>query len=145
MIDLMPNETFFVQMAIFLVTLAGLHFLVFRPILRILARREELTEGNRQKASELQAKTETLLANYENQMKEARQKGISLKSEQTQAGEAKAQEILAQTRGDIEAKLQKQRQQVQGELKEAGLVLRKYSRDLSQEMAEKLLGRKVSS
>lgn len=145
MIDLMPNETFFMQLAIFLVTMLGLHFLVFRPALRLIAKREELTQGYQKSAEDLEAKTEALIADYEAKMKAARQEGLALKSEQTQAGEAQAVEILGKTREDLEAQWEEQAQAIGAQAKEAQLSLRKYSKDLSEEMAEKLLGRKVSA
>ena len=52
MIDLMPNETIFVQWAYFLVSLAVLYYLVFRPSLRIIQARRAATIGDEAKAAE---------------------------------------------------------------------------------------------
>jgi F-type H+-transporting ATPase subunit b len=145
MIDLMPNMTFFVQLGIFLLTLACLHLLVFRPVLRLIARRKEVTEGYRSRADEFTAETETLMTRYEAKLKTARDQGLALKGQLTKAGEEAARAALNDARTEVEKQIGKNRQALQVESKEAQLALRKYSRQLSQAMAEKLLGRKVSA
>lgn len=145
MIDLMPNETFFIQLGIFLFTLMGLNFLVFKPILRLIAYRKEVTEGSREEAKRLSEATGKMVEQYEGQIKEAREEGLGEKGRLTQEGEKEAQDIMDQAREDIEESLEKSRKVVQQESKEAQLSLRNVSREMSEEMAEKLLGRKVSA
>ncbi len=145
MIDLIPNPVHLaLQMAIFLVTLFGLNFLVFRPVLRLIEKRKSLTEGYRLEAEGLSQKTEGLIDQYENKMKAAREDGLGAKAQLTKSGELKAGEILQASRQAVEASLEQHRHELQGEAKEAQLALRKYTRDLSEEMAQKILGRKVS-
>ncbi len=145
MIDLLPNKTFFVQLGIFLFTFICLNFLVFQPVLRILQRRRELTVGSEKEAAEINLKTETLVENYGQKMHEARNQGLLLKDKFKKSGEAESGEILKMARQELEAKLETQRQELSTQSKEAQLVLKKYARDLSTEMAEKLLGRKVAA
>ncbi len=143
MIDLMPNETFFVQLGIFLVTLFCLNFLVFQPVLRILKRRQELTEGAEAEAARLGGETEALMESYQQKIQTARGQGIKIKDELIHQGEGQANELLGKARKELEQDLEKNRQEVARQAKEAQLILRKHTRDLSQEMAEKLLGRKI--
>jgi len=145
MINLMPDLTFFVQMGIFIFVLISMRILIFRPILRILVRRKELTEGAQEEAEALDIKTEALVQKYESQMKGAREEGLELKGALTKEGEGEANQLLAQARKELDQEIENQRQALGAEAKEAQLALRKYSRDLSSEMAEKLLGRKVSA
>lgn len=144
MIDLMPNITFFVQLGVFLVTLLILHLLVFRPILRIIDRRQALTEGAQEEAQVLDSKTEGMVEEYQCKVKEARGEGLVVKDKLAKEGEGQAKEILAKARGKLEASLEENRQEVAAQSKEAQLALRGYSRELSAEMAQKLLGRKVA-
>jgi F-type H+-transporting ATPase subunit b len=144
MIDLMPNVTFFVQLGIFLVTLVFMHLLIFRPVLRLIARRKQLTEGYRERAEQLGAQTESLVGRYEAQLKAAREEGLALKGKLTKEGEAAARASLDDARHKVEQQLQQNRQVLQAESKQAQLTLRNYARRLSQAMAEKLLGRKVA-
>jgi F0F1-type ATP synthase, subunit b len=144
MIDLLPNKTLLPQILIFLFVFISLNYLVFQPVLRILQRRKELTQGAIREAELLNVRSEEALKVYRQKVEEAHQQGLLLKEEGKKAGEAQVNEILGNSRSEIEAALEKSRQQVQTESKEAQLILRKHSRDLSIEMAEKLLGRKVS-
>jgi F-type H+-transporting ATPase subunit b len=145
MIDLMPNATFFVQLGIFLFTLTCMHLLIFRPVLRLMAKRKEVTEGYRHRAEDLDSQTEQMVAHYEAKLKSAREEGLALKGKLTKEGEEAARALLDQARQGVEQELAKNRQALQAEAKEAQLTLRKYSRQLSVAIAEKLLGRKVSA
>lgn len=146
MIDLIPNPVHLgFQMAIFLITLFGLHLLVFRPVLRLIDKRKSMTEGYRLEAEELGQRTETLIEQYEGKLKTAREAGLAAKGELTKSGEVQAGKILAACRHEVEESLDQHRKDLQAEAKEAQLALRKYTRDLSEEMAEKVLGRKVSA
>lgn len=141
----MPNSTFFIQWGLFLYSFLVLNFLVFRPVLRILQRRRELTVGAEQEAEAFNEKTDALIAEHSQRMQEARSKGIALKEKNKKEGENEANGLLAASRGELDRALQQARQEIARESKEAQLTLRKYSRDLGEALAEKLLGRKVSA
>lgn len=146
MINLIPDPILVaLQIGIFLLALFGLNLLVFRPVLRLIETRKTLTEGYRTEAAALSEKTESLIEQVEAKMKSAREQGLVAKSEMTKSGEEEAGKIIAATRQEVEGSLEKHRQALEGESKEAQLALRKYTRELSEEMAEKLLGRKVSA
>lgn len=145
MIDLMPNKTLLPQLLIFLSVFFFMNFLVFQPVLRLLKRRKELTVGATREAEELNTRTETMVQDYTQKLEAAHQQGLAFKEKFKKEGEAQAGEVLAQARQEMDASLEKARQEVQSQSKEAQLILRKHSRDLSREMAEKLLGRKVSA
>lgn len=145
MIDLMPNMTFFVQLGVFLVSLIFMNYLIFRPVLRLVARRKEITEGFRGEAEHLDGETEQLVAQYEENLRKAREDGLVEKGVLTKQGEEEGRLLLGQVRGQIDQSLENNRREIVAQSKEAQLSLRKHSRDLSEEMAEKLLGRKVST
>ncbi len=145
MIDLMPNSTLFYQMGIFLFTFISLNFLVFKPVMRLIERRKALTVGAQKEALALDEKTQGLIETHRQKMQEARAQGLALKEKSKKEGEAQAASLAARIQQDVEAKVEKARSEISRESKEAQLVLRKLSRDLSKDMAEKLLGRKVAS
>lgn len=145
MIDLMPNSTLFYQMGIFLFTFISLNFLVFKPVMRIIERRKALTAGAQKEALALDEKTQGMIDTHRQKMQEARNQGLVLKEKFKKEGEAEAAKLAARVQQEVEAKVEKARSEISRESKEAQLVLRKLSRDLSKDMAEKLLGRKVAS
>jgi F-type H+-transporting ATPase subunit b len=122
-----------------------LNFLIFRPVLRLIAKRKEITAGYREEAQRLESQAQELVSQVESKMTQARDSGIAQKGEVTREGEVEAQDILEQARSDLEENLQRHRQAIQSECKEAQLSLRKHTQEISREMAEKLLGRKVSA
>lgn len=144
MIDLLPNQTFFVQAGLFLLTYAVLNFLVFKPVLRIIERRKQLTLGAEQESAELNGRAETLIQEYTQGLQEARSQGIALKEKFQKEGQEESQALLTRAREEMEVQMEKARQEISKETKEAQLGLRKYTRELSRELAQKLLGRKVS-
>lgn len=145
MIDLLPNKTFFVQVGLFIFTYLVLNFLVFQPVLRILDRRKKLTVGSEKEAAELNTRTETLIREHADKLQGARREGIALKEKFQKEGQEEANVLVNQARDEMETEVAKARQELHQESKEAQLVLRKYTRELSQELAQKLLGREVKS
>ncbi|MFO1463024.1 MAG: ATP synthase F0 subunit B [bacterium] len=145
MVELLPNETLFVQIGVFLFTFIVLNFLVFRPVLRLMERRKSLTVGAEHEAEVLGEKTQKLIETHQGKMQEARNQGLALKEKSKKEGEAEANALSAQAHQELEATLEKTRSEIAQQSKEAQLKLRSLSRELSREMAEKLLGRKVAS
>ncbi|MCC7344605.1 MAG: ATP synthase F0 subunit B [Deltaproteobacteria bacterium] len=145
MVELLPNETIFFQIGIFLFTYIILNFLVFRPILRLLDRRKALTVGAEHDAQALNEKTQALMETHQQKIQEARLKGLALRDKAKKEGEGEAGALAAKAHQELEAALEKARAEISQQSKEAQLKLRSLSRDLSREMAEKLLGRKVAS
>ncbi|MCB1215632.1 MAG: ATP synthase F0 subunit B [Deltaproteobacteria bacterium] len=138
-----PDITLLYILGIFTFAMLVMRILIFKPILKVLARRQELTQEAKAQALSLQEKTESMVADYEGHLKEARKQGLHEKTKLTQEGEAKANQLLSAARQELESQLQVHRQNLQAQAGEASQNLRVQAKDLSQQMAEKLLGRKV--
>jgi F-type H+-transporting ATPase subunit b len=145
MVELLPNETLFFQIGIFLFTFIILNFLVFRPVLRLMDRRKALTQGAVHEAQVLNEKTQAMMETHHQKIHAARHQGLVLRDKARKVGEGEANVISAQAQQELEATLEKARAEISQQSKEAQLKLRSLSRELSKEMAEKLLGRKVAS
>ncbi len=145
MIDLLPNQTLFIQMGIFIFTAISLHYLVFRPVLRLLAKREELSQGATQEAQKINSATESLIETHHQKILSARNEGIAFKEKFRKEGERLAEEMRQKTQHELEQKIAKTRQEISQQSKECQLILNKSVRDFGREIAEKLLGRKVST
>lgn len=138
-----PDITLLYQLGIFIFAMVVMSNLIFKPVLKLITRRKELTDQTKAEAQELQTKTEGMVADYEAQIKEAKTEGLNQKNQITQEGETQATEILSSSRKEVEASLQNQRQEIQAQAKVAREGLRSQVENLSQQMTEKLLGRKV--
>lgn len=135
----------FIQMGVFIFTFVALNFLVFRPYLKIRERRKALTSEAQEQAQQLNQKTDAMVQNYESKLQEARQQGLGFKEKTRLSGETEAREILSHARLQAESATEKTRQEIAKQVQEAENKLQQYSKELSQDMAEKLLGRKVSA
>ncbi|MCE9624918.1 MAG: ATP synthase F0 subunit B, partial [Deltaproteobacteria bacterium] len=124
MVELLPNETLFFQIGIFLFTFIVLNFLVFRPVLRLIARRKALTVGAEHDAEALQEKTQTMMDTHQQKLQEARVQGLALKEKSKKEGEAEAATISGQAQREHEAALEKTRAEISKQSKEAQLKLR---------------------
>lgn len=143
MIDLLPNTTLVAQWVIFMVAVLTLHFVVFRPTLRILEQRKSRTEGEKEAAHALEEKSRDLLAQVERGMEEARQTGVRKKEELRSAAAKFSEDVLKKTRVELEKKMEETRTTVERESKEAALQLRQQARDLAHAIAVKVLEREI--
>ena len=71
------NKTVLLQMVIFAVLIVVLKPLLFDPILKVFALREERTEGERERARKLQLKAGDLLTRYEQELERVSRRGTS--------------------------------------------------------------------
>lgn len=137
MLDL--NITLLFQLANFLIALIVLNDLLIRPIRQIIRRRREVMDGMRGEAENFEEDAVKRLENYEAALVEARRdaarqcdagRAAGAAEQQQIVGEAqkKAQEILAQTRRELEA-----------EARETLAALRGQVAALSARTAEKVL------
>ncbi len=143
MIDLLPNITLVYQWVIFMVAVLTLHFVVFRPTLRILDERKSRTEGEKEAAHALEEKSRDLLAQVEKGMEEARQTGVRKKEELRSVAAKFSEDVLKKTRLELEKKMEETRTTVARESKEAALQLRQQARDLARDIAVKVLEREI--
>ena len=143
MIDLLPNITLVYQWVIFMTALLTLHFVVFKPTLRILAERKNRTEGEKELAHALEEKGQGMLAQVTKRMDEARHAGARKKEDLRSIATKFSEDVLKKTRRELEEKMEQTRQVVEKESREAALQLRQQARDLAQDIAVKVLERDI--
>ena len=142
-LQLMPDKTFFVQLAIFLLVAIGLNYLVFQPVLRILSLRKTRTKGEQEKVRLLNAKTEQMVRDYEKKMQDARVEALKIKEEIRREGEVQGQKMIKEAREASLQEMAKIRQTLDSSKEEAKHALEKEAEVLGKQVAEKLLGRSI--
>ncbi|MYE61663.1 MAG: ATP synthase F0 subunit B, partial [Candidatus Dadabacteria bacterium] len=121
------DETLIIQLVIFLVGLFLLNRLVFRPLIGVWDRREELTAGTLREAEEMTRKAEGAIAEYNEKIAEARVQATETRNELRQQGQGEssrmllsareaAQAELEGARGTLESETAKIRADLQGEI-----------------------------
>lgn len=142
--QLIPDATFFIQLAIFLATYAVLKLLVFDPYLKLIHLREAKTKGLLEEAAKNRVIAEGLKQDYDAFMKVERQKlSVWLEDERKKVSDHE-RALLTKAREKVSKEMQVTRDQILGEVKEAKKTLSGEVREYAEQISSKILGRKVS-
>jgi len=133
-----------VQIVLFLILWSILRRVLFGPVGRLMAERERRTEGSQAEARSLMEEGQELQARYDAAIAKARAEGEAIKSEIREEAQKARNVILSQGRDVATQKIQEIREEVQKELEAARRVAATNAEALAQEMAEKVLGRKLT-
>ena len=133
-----------VQIVLFLVFWAIMCRVLFAPMGRLMEERERRTGGTQLQARAMLDEGKQLQAEYEAEIAKARAEGEALKS-QIRAEAARARDLII-TQGHEAAaeRSQSMRGEIRRELESARQTIIGQAESLAQDMAEKVLGRKVS-
>lgn len=133
-----------VQIVLFLILWSILRRVLFGPVGRLMAERERRTEGSHAEARSLTEEGQELQAQYDAAIATARAEGEAIKSEIREEALKARNLILSQGRDAATQKIQEIREEVRSELEAARRVASANAEALAQEMAEKVLGRKLT-
>ena len=131
------------QVIPFLVALVGLHFIIFKPMLRYLERRERSIADDRREAEALQGQVEEKVAELENKLATARAEAASERQRLREQIRAEEQEILDRARERADALVEEARTQIAAEREAARRTLRDETETLARDIAASVLGRAV--
>ena len=143
MVTVIPDYTLLVQMVIFLALIFVLNLLLFKPILSIIDRRKKQLEESENEIRLFNESVEKRVAEYEEKLKQAKIKASEQKKEIIQEGLNQAKNIVDAVRNEIPAIVREFQQKMDKEVQKAKAILDGHSKDLSLEIARKILGRPV--
>lgn len=125
----------------FLVTFVALHFILFRPLLRYLAERHEAVHEARHEAEHLGAETEQHVRTLEDRLNAARDEVAGLRTAARNRAMEREAAIIAAARADADQRLKAAVEEIGREQAQAAIVMRESARALSQDIANRVLGR----
>ena len=137
------DNTVVFQIAIFVVLMFVLEPLLFTPILRVFAAREERTEGARARARELEEKAGELLRKYEREVERVNRVAAEERDRMRAETTRLEAEILHQARESALKIVEDGRRRTGEEVARARFELGKESERISQELVTRVLGRGV--
>lgn len=143
MVTVIPDYTMLIQMAIFLVLIFVLNILLYKPILSIIDRRKKQLEESENEIRLFNESVEKRVAEYEEKLKRAKIKATELKKEIIQEGANQAKNIVDVIRNEIPVMAREFQQKMDKEVEKARLILDSHSKELSVQIAQKVLGRPV--
>ncbi len=135
--------TLFLQFVNFMILMAVLNALLFKPLRAALQARRESIEGSRAKVQDIDEQVQAQIARYEAQLQEARLQGAQERSTLRKAGQEEEARILGEANRTAAEKLQTIKEQIQQEADAARRALRNETEALAKEIVRKVLGRAV--
>ena len=143
MVTVIPDYTLLVQGVLFLTLVFLLNILLYKPILSIIDRRKKQLEESENEIRLFDENAEKKVAEYDEKLKQAKLKASEAKKEVIQEGANKAKNIIDAVRNEIPVMAREFQQKMDKEVEKAKAVLDGNSRQLSIEIAQKILGRPV--
>ncbi|HEX9593973.1 MAG TPA: ATP synthase F0 subunit B [bacterium] len=141
MIDL--DVTVLIQIANFLVLIAILNRVLYRPLLRVLEERRQRTAGTLAQVETVEEQGEGLLASYEADIAVAHSEARSLVQAQAGQAEAEAEKIVAEAKARADQELAEAEKVLQRRRAELTAELAEEVEGLAHQIAGKVLGRPV--
>ncbi len=139
------DKTVLLQMVIFAVLIVVLKPLLFDPVLKVFALREERTEGARQTARDLQTRAGELLTRYEQELDRVNRFAAAERDKARAETTKLENEILDEARKVAQRVEADGRQRIEQEVVALRSELERNSQQMAREIASKVLGREVAS
>lgn len=122
-IQLIPDGTILIHIAIIIMMVFVLNRLLFKPVLRTLSEREARTHGRSDDARETVRKVGESLSRYENSLRQARAEGYGLLEQQQSQANGERQRKVAEVRREVEAQLGSEKNEIQAQAERARATL----------------------
>ena len=144
-IQLVPDGTIFLHIAIILVMVSVLNNTLFKPINRILEERERRTRGRSGEARDILQRVEEATTNYERTLREARAEGYRLMEQERAEAMNERQLKLNTLREEINRTVEEEKVLIKGQTEEARQTLESDARSIAVEIGSQILHRPVGS
>ena len=139
------DKSVIIQMALFSVLIVILKPLLFDPMLRVFALREERTDGAKADARAMQEKAADILANYEQELAKVRAEAAAERDVLRRETAELEASIIAEARSASELIVSEGRERIQKEMLEFSAELKEREPELTREISSRVLGRELSA
>lgn len=144
-IQLVPDGTLFLHIAIILMMVFVLNRTLFRPINRILEERERRTRGRTTEAQDILQRVEEKAANYERSLRDARAEGYRLMERERAEAMNERQAQLNALREEVGRQVEEEKGLIQSQTEEARGTLSADARNIAVEISSQILHRPVGN
>ena len=143
-IQLVPDGTLFLHIAIILVMVFVLNATLFKPINRILEERERRTRGRSSEAHEVLQRVEESMTRYERTLREARAEGYRLLEQERAAAVTERHARLAAVREEILQLIGEEKESIRHQVEDARSTINQEARELAAQIGIQILNRPIS-
>jgi F-type H+-transporting ATPase subunit b len=144
-IQLVPDGTIFIHIAIILVMVFVLNRTLFKPINQILEERERRTRGRSGEAKDILQRVEEATTNYERTLREARAEGYRLMEQERAEAMNERQIKLNTLREEINRTVEEEKELIRVQAAEARETLGADARSIAVEIGSQILHRPVGN
>jgi F-type H+-transporting ATPase subunit b len=144
-LDFPPDRTFIFQIILFLVLWTFLRRFLFEPNLTVLHDREHRSEGALKEATQVRAEAEAMSEQYKTRLAETRAGAMQQVETVYREAEEQARSLIEIARTDSARTIAGMRETIDREIAEARRNLETRTPDFARDIAEKLLGRPLTT
>ena len=142
---LIPNLTLILmQLFPFLITLVGMYFIIFKPMLQYLDDREEQIGGSQQHALQLAEEAKQNFEASQKELKAAQKRATLIRQEATAQAMLAYTEQVSKARRESYEEIQKAENELAKETKEARQSLQSMANDIAADISGRILGRSLT-
>ena len=142
-IQLVPDGTLLVHLAVIAVMVALLNATLLKPINRILENRERRTKGRFAEAESIVASVSEKLLEYESRLREARAEGYVLLEEERAEVSRERERKVAEIKVEVASWLHHQKEELRMDAEQIRGRLEEDARTMALVIARQILGREV--
>lgn len=144
-IQLVPDGTLFLHIAIILVMVFVLNQTLFKPINRILEERERRTRGRSGEARDILQRVEEATTNYERSLRDARAEGYRLMERERAEAMSERQIKINTLREEINRTVEEEKDLIRKQMEDARQTLEADARSIAVEIGSQILHRPVGN
>jgi F-type H+-transporting ATPase subunit b len=140
-IQLVPDGTLFLHIAIIVFMIYVLNATLFRPVNRVLAERERHTRGGTGEAQDILQRVANSMNRYERSLRDARTEGYRLLEQERAKALLERQNQITSLRAEIEASTEEQKRLLRTQSEQARTSLEEDARRIASEISRQILNR----
>jgi F-type H+-transporting ATPase subunit b len=133
------DQTILLQFAIILIALYVLNSLIFKPLLGLLDRREQLTKGTVVEARELTEKAENLINDYKQKINDARAEATEKRAEIRKEAQLISEKMISEARDESHSTLESYKRDLDIQVTDIKAKIKPEIENLAKEISDKVL------
>ena len=138
-IQLVPDGTLVLHIAIIITMVFALNRFLFRPVNRILDERERRTRGRSGEAHEIIRRVKESLLQYENSLRQARAESYRLLEQQQSEASGERQRKVVVVRKELEEEIEERKREIQAQADDARVTLEGEARRAAASISSQVL------
>ena len=137
------DHTLAIQIVNFLLLILILHFILYKPIIKIIEKRTTLITESVDEVNSLNKSVDEKIAAYEEKLRQARMEAVKQRDALKEGGADRAKQIIEGARNEISETIAGLKAKMEKERDDARTILLEGTRGIAREISEKVLGRGV--